>query len=260
LDISVVICAYTEQRWGDLVAAVLSVKRQTFHAREIIVVIDHEDTLLMRARSELSGVRVEKKCRERGLPGARNTGLAVAQGEVVAFLDDDAIADPNWLKKLGEQCRDLRVLGVGGFVEPIWLHSKPNWFPDEFNWVVGCSYRGLPQTTAPLRNLIGANMSFRRTVFEVIGGFRIGRIGTLSIGQEGDETELCIRAIKHWPDGLIIYHPLAAVSHKVPASRCSFSYFAKRGFSRTVVQQAAINPNRLMHFAPVQRVLIGCLP
>src|SRR5205085_69247 len=75
---------------------------------------------------------------------------------------------------------NLEVIGVGGTVEPLWLHGRPPWFPPEFDWVVGCTYCGMPEVAGPVRNLIGCNMSFRREVFEGVGGFRsgIGRIGT----------------------------------------------------------------------------------
>src|SRR6266567_6901037 len=69
-DISVIICAYTEDRWNDLVAAIESVQQQTLSPREIIVVIDHNPGLLERARQHASGVVVENTG-ARGLSGAR---------------------------------------------------------------------------------------------------------------------------------------------------------------------------------------------
>src|SRR5438067_543241 len=88
-DISVIICAYTEERWSDLVAAVESVQKQTLSPREIIVVIDHNPGLLKRAREHVSGVVTIENADARGLRGARNSGIAVAQGQIIAFLDDD---------------------------------------------------------------------------------------------------------------------------------------------------------------------------
>ena len=129
---------------------------------------------------QLPDVIVTDNQQQQGLSGARNAGVAVAGGEVVAFLDDDATAAPDWLERLAAGYADPDVLGVGGAIEPVWSTSRPRCFPEEFDWVVGCTYRGLPQTPAPVRNLIGANMSFRRTVLNTIGGFRcdIGRIGS----------------------------------------------------------------------------------
>ena len=161
-SISVVICAYTEERWGDLVAAVDSVKHQTRPPDEIIVVIDHNPRLLQRAEQELDGLIVVPNQESRGLSGARNSGIAAASGSVIAFIDEDAVAEPDWLERLGQAYQDARVLGVGGAVDPMWLGGRPGWFPEEFDWVVGCTYLGFPTSRSPVRNLIGCNMSMRR--------------------------------------------------------------------------------------------------
>src|SRR5437870_245449 len=90
-DISVIICAYTEERWNDLVAAIESVQQQTLPPREIIVVVDHNPNLLERTRQQGSRVVIVENMEARGLRGARNSGLTVAQGNIIAFLDDDAM-------------------------------------------------------------------------------------------------------------------------------------------------------------------------
>lgn len=239
LDVSVVICAYTEERWNDLVEAVESVKNQTVPAREIIVVIDHNQALFERAQAEIVGVVVIENGEARGLSGARNSGIATASGAIIAFLDDDATAAPDWIERLLEGYGQPEVLGVGGAIEPLWEQGRPAWFPEEFDWVVGCTYRGMPTTVAPVRNLIGANMSFRREVFERVGGFRngMGRVDTLPIGCE--ETEFCIRARQHIPGSIFIYEPRATAFHKVSASRVRWRYYLSRcyfeGRSKAVV-------------------------
>ena len=231
LPASVIICAYTERRWGDIVAAVDSVRAQTAAPAEIVLVVDHNPPLLERARGSLPGVRCVANDGPRGLSGARNSGIAAAHGDVLAFLDDDAVAEPDWLERLLAGYRDPRVLAVGGAVLPRWAAGRPRAFPPEFDWVVGCTYRGMPEAAAPVRNLIGANMSFRREVLDAVGGFRdgIGRVGTVPIGCE--ETELCLRARRRFPDGIVLYDPRAAVRHHVPAERTSWRYFAARCYA-----------------------------
>jgi glycosyltransferase involved in cell wall biosynthesis len=231
LDVSVVICAYTEARWDDLAACVESVQHQSVPPREVIVVIDHNPPLLERVRVHIPGVIVVENHQPRGLSGARNSGIAMAQGAVIAFLDEDAVAAPDWLVQLSASYEDPLVLGVGGAIEPMWLDGRPGWFPEEFNWVVGCTYRGMPQALATVRNLIGCNMSFRREVFEAICGFRsgIGRIGTRPVGCE--ETELCIRLHQRWPQSVLLYEPRARVYHCVPASRVRWRYFRERCYA-----------------------------
>jgi glycosyltransferase involved in cell wall biosynthesis len=240
LDTSVVICTYTEERWRHLVAAVESVQQQRLVPREIIVVIDHNPHLLARVQAELPGVIAVENTEPCGLSGARNSGVAAAQGTLIAFLDDDAVAAASWLDLLRQPCTDPCVLGTGGWVNPWWLEGRPGWFPDEFLWVVGCSYRGLPQTVTAVRNTFGGCTCIRREVFAVIGGFLhgVGRIGTQAVGCE--ETELCIRAQQHWPDRVWLFEPRAQIDHCVPATRAQWHYFQSRCFAEGVSKAAVV--------------------
>lgn len=239
-QISVIICAYTEKRWNELLAAVESVRHQTHTPKEIIVVIDHNPTLLMRAQEHLPDVIVTENKKRKGLSGARNTGIAVAQGEIVAFMDDDAIADENWIANLVEYYSNPHVVGVGGKIDPHWIGDCPSWFPSEFNWVVGCTYHGMPMQATRVRNVIGANMSMRRSIVTAIGGFResfgwnkdeeVENAGFKWLQhQTGDEeTELCIRVTQQWPDSIWMYAASAVVRHCVSVQRTHWKYFLWR--------------------------------
>ena len=200
MTVSVVICSYNSDRWHDLAAAVRSCADQTRPPDQVVVVIDHNEPLLHRAVLEFEGAVVLANRFSRGLSGARNTGIACSTGDVVAFLDDDAYADPQWLANLVGPMADPSVAGVGGWVLPHWETARPEWFPEAFYWVLGCSYVGLPTTDGHLRNPIGANMAIRRRVFRSVGGFAsgLGRIGKVPLGCE--ETELCIRYTGRFPD------------------------------------------------------------
>lgn len=238
--ISVVICTYTGGRWHQLRDAVESVSSQTRPPLDIVVVVDHDPSLLRRVRTELAGVVAVGNEEARGLSGARNSGIALARGDVVAFLDDDAEAAPDWLERLAEPYLDDAVLAVGGAIAPVW-QRRPRWFPSEFDWVVGCTYRGMPVATSRVRNVIGANMSFRRSLLAELGGFRsgIGRIGTRPVGCE--ETELCIRAALAHPGGVILYEPAARVRHHVSESRTSWSYFVSRCYFEGVSKAQVVH-------------------
>ena len=235
---SVVVCAYTEQRWDDLVAAVESLRVQTHSPDEIILVIDHNTALATRVGREIPDVTCVENRGQQGLSDARNAGLAVARGDVVAFLDDDAEAEPGWLALLAEGYADPAVVGVGGFAEPDWAEGRPGWFPREFDWVVGCTYRGMPETASPVRNLIGCNMSFRREIFDDLGGFTagIGRLGTRPVGCE--ETELCIRIAQRRPGSVILFDPRALVHHHVPGPRGTWAYFRSRCYAEGLSKAA----------------------
>jgi cellulose synthase/poly-beta-1,6-N-acetylglucosamine synthase-like glycosyltransferase len=241
-SVSVVVCAYTEERWPDLVAAIESLRAQTVAPLDIVVAVDHNPRLLDRLTSGYSDVVAVASTGERGLSGARNSGLAAAKGDVIAFLDDDAIAEPDWLERLLAGYADARTIGVGGAIEPIWLSGRPRWFPEEFLWVVGCTYLGTPKSTQAVRNLIGCNMSFRRGAFADDQRFRdgIGRVGTRPTGCE--ETDLCIRIQQRQPDSVILFEPSARVRHRVPAWRATWGYFVARchaeGISKALVSRA----------------------
>jgi glycosyltransferase involved in cell wall biosynthesis/GT2 family glycosyltransferase len=226
--ISVIICAYTMDRLEVLAEAIESVVAQTFPAREIVLVIDHSPELMAAAGRRWPDLLIVANSEKQGLSGARNSGVAEASGDVVAFLDDDAIAEPTWLERLTAAYRDPDVIGAGGAVRPRWLAGKPGWFPPEFDWVVGCTHSGMPQEPAAVRNLVGANMSFRREPLVEVGGFshELGRVGTLPVGCE--ETDLSIRIGQRWPAAEIRYDPAATVDHVVPPARGKASYFFER--------------------------------
>jgi glycosyltransferase involved in cell wall biosynthesis len=237
--VSVVICAYTTERWDNLLAAIASVDQQHDRASlEIVVVIDHNPPLLEKMAAAGLDVRLTGNVEARGLSGARNSGVQLASGQIVAFLDDDAIADPGWLEALVTTYDDPSVAGAGGAIRPLWETGRPWWWPEEFDWVVGCTYRGMPEQRAVVRNVIGCNMSFRRDVLESIGGFAhgIGRIGTRPLGAE--ETELSIRLGRRWPNRSIVYEPDASVDHRVPASRATFRYFRSRCYAEGLSKAA----------------------
>jgi glycosyltransferase involved in cell wall biosynthesis len=226
--ISVVICAFTRDRLEVLSESVDSLRAQTLPAHEIVLVIDHAPELLEEVRGLWPDLKIVENRERRGLSGARNSGVAEATGEIVAFLDDDAIAGPDWLERLAAAYADPNVLGAGGTVRPRWVEGKPGWFPPEFDWVVGCTHSGMPQQLEPVRNLVGANMSFRRQPLLEVGGFShdLGRVGTLPVGCE--ETDLSIRVHQRWPEAEILYDPAAAVEHVVPPARGRVRYFVDR--------------------------------
>lgn len=230
-SVSIVICAYTERRWDLLLDVIESVRAQTVAPQEILVVVDHNEDLYQRLLEIVDDVTVVESGGPPGLSGARNTGVGLAEGDIVAFLDDDAVAMPNWLERLLVLYDDPDVLAVGGRVEPVWDRGRPGYFGEELDWIVGCSHRGMPTVASEVRNLIGANMSFRLDVLRQVGGFNIalGRQGNLPLGCE--ETEICIRSTMGSPGSRIVYEPAALVRHHVPEERGTVRYMLSRSWS-----------------------------
>ena len=108
--------------------------------------------------------------------------------------------------------------------------GAPRWFPEEYGWVVGCDYQGLPPDGGLLRNPIGASMALRRDLFAKVGGFSelVGRVGALPVGCE--ETEWCIRLRQTLPDSVIVRDTASVVHHRVPVARQRVGYFVRRCF------------------------------
>ncbi len=249
---TVVICAYTEERWDDIVAAVDSVLGQDVPAVELLVVVDHNPALLERAAQRFTHpVRVLANTRSRGLSGARNTAVAAAAGDVVVFLDDDAVARPGWLGALLAPYADPEVVAVGGVAHPRFPADRPGLLPSggtgpdatgELDWIVGCTYTGQPTGRAEVRNLMGCTMSVRRSMFARVGGFAedLGRIGRNPLGCE--ETEFCIRVRQaHLRTGgiaRIVLEPAAEVDHRVGADRLTWSYLRRRSWAEGLSKAA----------------------
>lgn len=231
VTISAVVCAYTDARRELLDASIDAILAQLQPGDQLVVVIDYNDDVLTRVSDQYgSRATVVPNGNDRGLCGARNAGIEASTGDVVAFVDDDARIQPGWLERLRDNYRDPAVTGVGGNAQPVWPTERPNWFPVEFDWVVGCSHRGLPVDPSPVRNLLGCNMSFRRDALNSVGGFNsaIGQVGTSMI--RCDETELCIRLNQSSTDSLLLLDPGVKVRHWVSDDRTSFRYFLSRCF------------------------------
>ncbi len=226
--ISVIICAYTECRWKLMLDSVGSVQAQTLQPCEIIICIDHNESLFHRCVAYWADfvtsappIRVIQNRYSGHLGSARNTAAETAAGEILAFLDDDAAADKDWLEILITSYQHEYVSAVGGRPLPVFETGRPRWFPAQFDWVFGCAYDGLPTSRGPLAHLIGANMSVRRAVLEQVGGFH---------SDNHDDMDMCHHVAHMNGREAVIYEPAATVRHFVPASRLTWTYFWRRCF------------------------------
>jgi Glycosyl transferase family 2 len=209
--VSVIIPTYTKARWDWLHECVASVRAQTVPAAEIIVVVDHNPELLEEITREFSDV------------------TAVANIEVVAFLDDDSIATPDWLATLLRHIVTPGVVGVGCYSDGLWEDRRPSWFPGEFSWTIGVSYSGLPKAPTAVRNVWTSAMLVKRSAFEVVDGFRedFGKIGNKSLPED---TDLCLRIAAVQDNAVWMWDPAKVMKHRVPAGRATFGYLMSRCF------------------------------
>jgi glycosyltransferase involved in cell wall biosynthesis len=241
-SVAVVICAYTLKRWQLTHRAVESVRSQTAAVERIVLCIDNNEELLRRAREEwadapgtpvavianrsdehLAEVAAHQAAhgtsRRFGAGSARNTAWESLDSDIVAFIDDDAAASPDWIEQLLRVFADPAVTAVGGPPLPDYETERPAWYPANFDWVFGCAYAGLPTETRPLRHLIGANMAVRRSALNAVGGF---------LGSDFDDLNLCLRLSERYGAESIYYTPHAVVHHHVPAERVTWRYFWRR--------------------------------
>jgi GT2 family glycosyltransferase len=238
LSVTALVCAHTMERWDDIVRGIEGLRAQTRPAAEILLVIDHNPDLFARATEEFADVIVIDNPNESGTSGARNAGITRATGDVIAFLDDDARPEVDWLERLVEAFDAPEVMVVGGWAHPVWPERRPAHMPPELDWLVGCSYLGQPTARTDVRNPFGCNMSMRREVFDIVGLFdeKTGRKGNTPLG--GEETLLCIRLGQHRPESRVVMEPRAVVHHRVSDDRLEWSYLRRRGYAEGLSKAA----------------------
>jgi len=210
---------------------------------ELIIAVDHNKDLLEILKQELPHtIKIVLNDGARGLSETRNVGIRAATGDIIAFIDDDAVAEKDWLIHLITPFQDERVVAVGGRAIPLWHNGgRPAWFPEELDWIVGCTYLGLPVKGTQIRNVPGCNMAFKYYIFHQVGFFRseIGRTGkTMGVAEE---SELCIRIKQKVSQSMVVYEPRACIYHKVPPWRLNSRYLVVRsyneGFYKRIVKK-----------------------
>ncbi len=244
--ISVVICAYTMERFKDTLEAVDSALHQTMKPQEVIVAVDHNEELFHRFQIELPAeVKVTlNNTPYKGSSATDNVGVSIATGDIIAFMDDDAIAENTWLENLLKPYKNPAVMAVGGNLTPIWVAGRPNWFAEELNWAVGCIYKGHPEDRTEVRALIFCNASIRRTVLDSVGMFP-AESGRISSWGTGFEAQFFMQLKAKMPDGLIIYEPDAVVHHKVTPQRATLRYLIRRSYNegvhKAIIEKASVD-------------------
>jgi glycosyltransferase involved in cell wall biosynthesis len=239
--VSVVVSTYSKDNLGQVLDCLASLRKQSLQAHEILLVLDPVPEVLGHFKENVdSDIRIVESDGF-GLSRARNSGIRNSDGEIVAFIDDDAVAHRDWLKKIVEDYSDPSVVGVGGSVHPLWSKNEPEWFPEELSWVIGCTYGWFPKSKGIIRNPIGCNMSFRRSALEKAGCFRssLGRFGKFLLS--GEESDVSLRIKKRMPDSMIINDPSAVVFHKINQERINLKYVIRRSFFEGVSKSLIAN-------------------
>jgi glucosyl-dolichyl phosphate glucuronosyltransferase len=226
---TIVLATHDIARWSLLVAVVESLLAEREQPSDVVICVDHNEELRDRVQTTWPQVTTVANKYGRGASSARNTGAQCANTPFIAFLDDDVRIQEGWLSRLLEPFADPAVVGTGGGVVARWQAGRPGWFPEEFDWVVGASYRGMPTKRSTVRNVWSENMAVRAEVFHAVGGFRVG-FGKIGDRSRPEDTDLCIRMSAHLAGAKWVYVPDAVTEHHVPVRRASLSFFIRRSF------------------------------
>jgi len=238
LLLSVVFTTHTTDRLRDVEELLGSLQRQSYRNLELIFVAERQPELArhVEAFSRQRGINNLKVVFNNGPDGlspARNLGVAHAQGEIVAFLDDDAIPFPDWAQNVVQSYADPSVIGVTGPGLPLWQNESLRWLPEEFYWIVSCTAFSGWKEKRTVRSAWGMNMSFRREAFEhclfsqnagqTNGGFEAWKAGPF------DDAEFSIN-LRLKTGRPIVFDPTVQVWHKVYAYRLTPRFIRGQSF------------------------------
>src|SRR2546423_527239 len=231
--ISVVVCRHTRADVLRETLPALFAELQS-HADFEVIVVDNAST-------DDTGAITDRYCAEARVPArrvierrlglnhARNAGWAAASGDIVWYLDDDAVVLPGWAHAVRDAFLDLGVAMVGGAITLRWPNGKPRWLPNELSG----HYSGLDLGPAP-RDMrwpeipYGANMGMRRSAVEPPGGFRhdLDRQGK-NLLSNGDK-EFAYRVYQ--AGCRLRYSHAARVDHIVPMALAHLRWVVRRAY------------------------------
>lgn len=272
MDITVIICTFN--RCKSLSATLDSVALQLLPES-----VTWEALVVDNNSSDRTQEVVESYCRrcpglfryvfepQQGLSRARNAGIRAAQGEIIVFTDDDVIAEPCWVENLTAPLRTVKWSGSGGRVAPPPDLELPNWL------IMGGD-RDLVGVLLPIFDLgkqggemkrppYGANMAFRKTMFEKYGLFRVdlGHSGEKLLS--GEDIEFGRRLMASGER--LYYEPSSVVHHPVPDERLTKRYFRAWwfDFGRTRIIERSARPPIFgipRHFLSLANLVLRFLP
>jgi len=239
--LSIIVTSYTMGRLSDIYELLDSIRAQTYTNVETILVAERSRELYDRIKAytqekSIPNPKVIFNDGELGLSAARNLGIKHAEGDIIAFIDDDVLPFSDWAEEIVKTYQDSSVIGATGPILPLWKDEPMDWFPSQFDWILSCSsFSGITEKRA-VRNVWGTNMSFRREAFDLSGLFltHLGaKGGGGGLGKQdfaGEETEFSIR-LRRITGKSIIYNPNIRVYSKVYKYRATPTFIAKRAYS-----------------------------
>jgi glycosyltransferase involved in cell wall biosynthesis len=234
LDATVIVCTYN--RADSLSGTLDCLSRQAVRSTlrwEVVVVdnnsSDHTRRIVEERRRMWPALRYRFEPNQ-GLSHARNHGIAAARGEILLFTDDDVCPEPDWVQRIADAMGRHGCDACGGYIAPVWEAAPPPWLTERFHGflAIRADRQDTFEVTADCTPPFGANMAFRRNVFDRFGLFDVsrGRKGAVLAG--GEDIELFDRILRN--RGKVMFLGDARVHHRVEAFRLSKRYFRKWRF------------------------------
>jgi len=250
--LSIIITTYTLQRLKDVQELLDSLKAQTYPNLEIIFVGERapelcEKVTVYAEERGFDNLKILFNNGASGLSHARNLGVQHANGEIIAFTDDHAVAPPEWAENVEKTfAKYPSIIGLTGPSLPLWEHEKTSWFPEEFYWMLSC--RVVPETSEAyeVRNPWGVNMAFRKEAFqfcqfsELFGVSNQGMPEGVKLGLVCDDSDFGVR-ISQQSRRPIMFSPGVKILNKVHSHKLA-SYFLRRrafweGYTKAVLRK-----------------------
>lgn len=230
--LSVVICSYNREKYiAESINAALN-QSVSLVDYQIVVVnnnsTDATDTICLELLSEGKQFDYVVEIKQ-GLSHARNRGIDEARGEIIVFVDDDAMMEPNYVENVLTFFSEKdSISAVGGRIFPRYEEKNANWMsPVLMPLIAALDMGNQPKPFRMGKFPIGANMAFRKSVFDKIGTFNVelGRNGNSLQGGEEKDIFARMRAVNMD----IWYCPYIVVYHVIPTSRLQKSYIKRMG-------------------------------
>lgn len=236
MDISVVICTYNRAPLLPELFQALAAQEPPRGLEWEILLVDNNSTDATSGivRSAVASLRVPTKYLFEGRQGkshALNTALANVTGEIVAFTDDDVRPEPEWLAAISDGLSRWQADAIGGRIVPRWSREPPAWLAGSTVLKLNLALIEYPEARTleyPMRTLPriwGANMAFRRGVFERVGGFDTRRGPKGRTPSMSEDAELVDRALR--AGFRVVYEPALCVHHLIGPDRMRRRYFLR---------------------------------
>jgi len=244
MELSIIICTYNRAQF--LPDALISLKEQNLDKSKFEVIIinnnstDATESISKNFEKENPDISFQYHIESsQGLSYARNKGIEVSKGKIIAFIDDDAIAEPDYAENILSTVDQYpEYTGFGGKVLPIFPDKKePAWMSKYIQGVVSKVDYG--ETTGPFdkkKYPVGCNMIFRREVFDELGAFNV------NLKYRSDDKYIFLKLREH--NKKILYTPTIVVHHNIDASRLTEEFIIKLSIQIGATEKIRLKENK----------------